>query len=126
VLKLAIPLGVLLAIGAAPADAQSLGQAIQGRFNSTATLLNQQGHPDTMPAATGRARAKAETAKTVKQVSSTRRSPAFSAPPFAVPADHDSLAGMNAATYRLGNGVVLQVTGLFQPDAPTVCVAYCS
>ena len=44
---------------------------------------------------------------------------------FVVLQDRDSLGRVNAATYRLGNGLVLQVTGLFQPDAPTVCIANC-
>ena len=33
---------------------------------------------------------------------------------------------MKAATYRLSNGVELQVTGLFRPDPPTACIAYCA
>jgi hypothetical protein len=44
---------------------------------------------------------------------------------FVVPLDRDSLARIAPPTYRLENGVNLQVTGGFLPDAPTVCIAHC-
>ena len=37
----------------------------------------------------------------------------------------DALAGTNAATYRLTNGVILRVSGDFWPDPPGVCIANC-
>lgn len=37
----------------------------------------------------------------------------------------DSLEGVAVATYLLANGVILRTTGIFRPDAPTRCIAYC-
>ena len=44
---------------------------------------------------------------------------------YFLPLDRESLAAVDPATYRMSNGIVLQVTGLFQPYAPTVCIANC-
>lgn len=44
---------------------------------------------------------------------------------YFVPAGIDALAGTTSATFRMGTGVVLRVSGDFRPDPPTTCIAYC-
>lgn len=125
-LRLAVTLGVLLGLGSvpspAPAQMQSLGEAIQNSLNRSAALIQQQSntaqsHPDIVRG--GLQRGSHETRR--QRVAIAR--PVSSAGLIA--ADAGSLDQMDATTYRLSNGVQLQVTGLFNPDVPTVCIAYC-
>ncbi len=125
-LKVATPLSLLLLTAvpsAAPAQIQSLGEAIQNSMNRTSALLRQKPSMAGTRTEPGRGHAQSSAHQRSRQrFSNAKPSPQA----FSVPTDTGSLSRMHAATYRLGNGVELQVTGLFRPDAPTACIAYCA
>lgn len=43
-----------------------------------------------------------------------------------IPSGVDALAGTDAPSYRLDNGAILRVSGIFWPSAQATCIAFCS
>lgn len=74
-----------------------------------------------------RERMQAQSEASARQTQSYSNNPVSSGSKqgYVVAIDQNSLAGFQPATYKLGNGLVLQLTGLFRPDPPTVCIANC-
>lgn len=124
-----VPICLLVAVtifaAAGPANGQSIRDDIKDSLNRKYAILQQQADTERMRAETERLRAEAEASARQRQTYSSGGSTSGPSQGYAVSVDRDSLAGFEPATYRLGNGLVLQVTGLFQPDAPTVCIANC-
>jgi hypothetical protein len=122
-------LGVVMALAiitsAEPASGQSMPDAIKNALDRKYAILQQQADTERMRAETERTRAEAEANATQRQTYPRGMSNLGPPQGYAIGIDHDSLAGFDPATYRMGNGMVLQVTGLFQPDAPTICIANC-
>ena len=100
----------------------------QQQYNNAKAMQDKQLEIDRMRADTDRIRAEAEISRSNAQISSGGggggNTFASSARSF-IPVDRDSLASVHPPTYKLGNGLVLQMTGIFWPDAFTVCVANC-
>ena len=45
--------------------------------------------------------------------------------PMPGPVEADALAHAQVATYRLENGVIMRISGVFHPSPETVCEAFC-
>ena len=119
--KLAAALVILGATGSAIAQ-PDMGALLQRKYD----ILQQQADTDRM-----RAEAEIKQNRLVEgnidrsRARSTRYNASNSPQLYVVPMGGDSLAGTDAPTYRLGNGVLLRASGIFWPDAPTVCIANC-
>lgn len=44
---------------------------------------------------------------------------------YAIAASGDPLAGTDAATYKLGNGVIMRISGTLWPSEMVSCISYC-
>lgn len=93
-------------------------------------IQQQEADANTMRAEADMKRAEAEVRRgeaiTNSQRGSSRTFSVSNSQTYYVPAGIDSLAGTDAATFRMRTGVVLRVSGDFRPDPPTICVAYCT
>lgn len=129
-----IPVTLIAAAGSA--DAQSIGDSIANALDRNDAILQQQADTERMrveserrasESAAGIANAQAKSLEAAHQGNrySSAASFSLSRRQFFLPVDRDSLAGFDPATYRMGNGMVLRVTGLFEPEEPTVCIANC-
>lgn len=116
---------VITLLTAGSANAQSIRDDIKNAIDRKYAILQQQADTERMRAETERTRAEAETSTLQRQSYSGGTNSSPSPHGYVVGIDHDSLARIYPATYRLSNGMVLQVTGLFEPDAPTICIANC-
>lgn len=112
--KLVITLLILGASGSAIAQ-PDMDALLQRKYD----IMQQQADSERM-----RAEAEIKRNRNQSDRSSTSHSSSGSQR-YVVPTGIDSLFETNAATYRLGNGVILRASGIFWPDAPTVCIANC-
>ena len=114
----------LLMLGAQSAAAQGISgmnDALQRKYN----ILEPQAETERMRAETERMRAEAEVSQSRGRSYPSARNASAGSQQYVVPTGIDSLEGTDASTYRLGNGTILRVSGIFWPDAPTVCIAFC-
>lgn len=127
--KLAMRVGalsiVVAAAAAGTASGQSIRDDIQNALKRKYDILQQQADTERMRAESERTRIETETSQSKGQSYSGGGNFPTSSATYALPVDRDSLGRANPPTYRLGNGVILQMTGIFWPDALTVCVANC-
>lgn len=103
------------------AAAQDMDALLQRKYD----IQQQQVDAERIRAETERMRAEAQVSQSNGQASRSRSNTSADAQQYFVSANIDSLAGVNAPTYRQGNGVLLRVSGAFWPDLPTVCIANC-
>lgn len=116
---------IIAAAAAAPASGQTIPQDMRNALNRKYDIQQQQADTERMRAESERLRTEAEINRSQGQNYSSPRDFSGSSAGVVVPKDRDSLGGVNAAAYKLGNGVVLQFSGDFRPDPPTVCIANC-
>ena len=115
----------LMAVAApGSAAAQGIPQDMKDALQRKYDILQQQAETERMRAETERTRSAGERSSKGQTISRAGN-PSATSQQYAVAIDMDSLAGVYAPTYKLGNGVILQVSGVFWPDAPTVCIAHC-
>jgi uncharacterized protein HemX len=111
------------ASGTAAAQDAGFGAALQRKFD----ILQQQTDSARIRAEAARVNAEAEheraQAEATPREAQSRQT--GGSEHYRVTRGTDDFAGMRVPTYRLANGVILEVTGDFWPDGPTVCIANC-
>ena|SRR3982750_3423428 len=109
--------------GAAAAQNVGFGAALQRKFD----ILQQQTDSARIRAEAARVNAEAEHERVQAEATprEAQSSQTWGSGHYRVSSGTDDFAGMRVPTYRLANGVILEVTGDFWPDAPTVCIANC-
>ena len=115
-----------MALGAPePAAAQNagFGSALQRKYD----ILQQQIDSNRIRAEAARVNAEAEHERVQAEATprEAQSSQVSGSEHYRVASGTDDFAGMRVPTYRLANGVILEVTGGLSPDAPTVCIANC-
>ena len=104
----------------ASASAQRAPQLMQEALQRKYDILQQQANTDSKNAESERMRAESERSRITSQRSSSSENRGN----YTV-TDGDALEGAAVATYLATSGVTLKTTGIFRPDAPTRCIAYC-
>ena len=118
---------LLSALAAAgPASAQTIPDDFKNIVDLKYKILQEQADTDRMRAETERTRAQAEGNAMQRSRYSSGGNIPTSYATYSLPIDHDSLVRVHPPTFRLGNGVILQMTGIFWPDAFTVCIENCN
>lgn len=122
----AIAACLLLAFGVLGTPGNAAAQDIDALLQRKYDILQQQADTERKRAETESKRVEAESRNTGAQTAqySGNSSASSFGQTYHVPRG-DALAGTNAATYRLVNGVILRASGDFLPDPPGVCIAYC-